>query len=140
MCPAWRAVSSIIPISTRRNDTCSPNHAGAQVLQVLFVDHLIGGCASPAVEGDDVCRCLSGASAHVVDRVGFERLCFTSVGLTEPLVLPTPARCFTKPNRLVPDGVMGRRSCSSSSPSIFHRTTNAAAAAAPPPRPRFARA
>jgi hypothetical protein len=99
MCPAWRAVSSVIPISTRRNDTCSPNHAGAQVLQVLFVDHLIGGCASPAVEGDDVCSCLSGASAHVVDRVGFERLCFTSVGLTEPLVLPTPARCFTKPYR-----------------------------------------
>lgn len=36
----------------------------------------------------------------------------------------TVARCFTSDSRLVPEGVKGRRSASSPSPSSFHTTTS----------------
>src|SRR6266542_3700883 len=97
----------------------------ADVIQVEFVDYPVGRGSGPTVVLQDFGSPLIWLGAHVGVRVpaanGIDSLSRPNVSQNQPY--STLPRCFTRPSRLVPDGVIGRRSCSSGSPSTFHTTT-----------------
>jgi len=119
-CPGGRcaAVSSdhVDEHPAHRHGAPEPGRPG--LIQADLLDGAVGGRPSAAVEGDEVRsglvrrghRLASGSSGSN-GKASVQR---PNVMQNQPY--STAARCLTRPSRFVPDGVIGRCSCSSSRP------------------------
>jgi hypothetical protein len=109
-----------------RHGVAEPRCPGG--VEVDVGDDLIGRGPGPTIERNDVIGGLVRLDPQVSVLVVFiERERSVSrpkVWQNQPY--STDARFLTRPSRLVPDGVIGRRRSASSSPSSFHRITSGA--------------
>jgi len=92
------------------------------MIQVVLGDDAIGGRAGAAIERQDILGRLVWANAQISIRVAVverQRLGRLAERRAEPAVLDG-AQVLDESQQVVPDGVIGRRSEASSSPSTFH--------------------